>query len=90
MKFPITTALIPTEVEGVFVRPDYEVPIFPPGTNDVDIARIFLREGLCDKDGKALEEPKRLGTAQAREIAGCFFNALPDMGKLGSAPTESS
>ena len=89
MKFPLLTAPIETEIEGVHLVPDYE----PPSRlrTDVQLAREVHAKGMCDADGEPLEPlPKDFGLAQAEHILGVWKRALANVGKHGTGTRESS
>lgn len=83
MKFPLRTELIATNVEGVYLRPEYAPKESRLPRTDRALALDILENGFCDKEGKKLDFPKTLGIAQARLVIASFQGALDDLGKSG-------
>ena len=82
MEFPIRKELIQTDLEGIYLRPDYE-PDRKARVSDVNLAKDLLKRGFCDVEGKMCDHPKHIGVPQARDIIASYTGALDNMGKRG-------
>ena len=88
MRFPITTKLVQTSQEGIYLRPDYAPEVTDedaPNKTDVEFGMELLRDALCDSEGNQLEQPtEQLGLLQARQVVNVYLEALEREEKRGS------
>ena len=87
MDFPFYKEPVKTQIEGVYLRPEYKAPV---GMDDEPLALDILEKGFCDAEGKALSIPEELGAAQAIQVIFAYRRSLVEVGKLGVASMAKS
>ena len=82
----IVTGPLATDVEGVYIRAEFEPKKNKKGqqlnTTDPAFAKELMADAFCDEQGNPLPEYEgKLGTAQARYIITSYMAALDKVGK---------